>query len=343
MGLTRADITYQLPEELIAQEPAPERSASRLMVVRRSDRSIRHAVFRDLPEFLSKGDLLVLNDTRVVPARLRGSRSDTGSPVEMLLLERLGGSRWLAMIKPSRRIRSGAAMDLRGRLRAAVVERTAPGRAVVELRAESGDIEEAIRAAGETPLPPYIRRPVRPSDEERYQTVYAASPGAVAAPTAGLHFDAPLFAELGRRGVGTAMLTLHVGPGTFEPLRSDDLDTNALEPERYEIGPECCRLLERTRNSGGRIIAVGTTTTRVLESLGPGEARPSAGTTSLFIRPPFEFRRIDALVTNFHLPGSSLLCLVAAFMGLDLMHGAYRTAVAEGYRFYSYGDAMLIL
>lgn len=343
MGLTRADITYRLPDELIAQEPAPERSASRLMVVMRSDRSIRHAFFRDLPEFLSAGDLLVLNDTRVVPARLRGSRSDTGSPVEILLLENLGGSRWRAMIKPSRRIRSGAAMDLRGGLHASVIEKCAPGRAVIELSAESGDLEGAIRSSGEMPLPPYIRRPLRPSDAERYQTVYASRPGAVAAPTAGLHFDEPLFAELRRRGMDTAMLTLHVGPGTFEPLRNDDLDMNSLEPESYEIGPECCRLLERTRSSGGRVTAVGTTTTRVLEALGPGEARPSSGKTSLFIRPPFEFQRVDALVTNFHLPGSSLLCLVAAFMGLDLMHRAYETAVAERYRFYSYGDAMLIL
>ncbi|NLP05517.1 tRNA preQ1(34) S-adenosylmethionine ribosyltransferase-isomerase QueA [Candidatus Fermentibacteria bacterium] len=343
MSLTRADITYRLPEELIAQEPAPERSASRLMVVRRSDGTIRHAVFRDLPEFLSEGDLLVLNDTRVVPARLRGSRTDTGSPVEILLLENLGGARWRAMIKPSRRIRSGATMDLSGGLHAAVTEKSAPGRAVIELSAESGDLEGTIRAAGETPLPPYIRRPARPSDTDRYQTVYASRPGAVAAPTAGLHFDESLFVELACRGIGTAMLTLHVGPGTFEPLRCDDLEMNTLEPERYEIGPECCRLLERTRSSGGRVIAVGTTTTRVLEALGTGEAQPSAGTTSLFIRPPFEFRRVDALVTNFHLPGSSLLCLVAAFMGLDLMHEAYGTAVAERYRFYSYGDAMLIL
>lgn len=341
MGLTRSDIWFDLPEELIAQHPSPQRSGSRLLRVDREDRRLTDCMFRSLPDLLAPGDLLVFNDTRVTKARLRGRRRDTGGLAEILLLERIPGDAWLVMLKPGRRCRPGAVLDLQGGIEATVMEVTGPGRAKISLKA-AGELENALQAAGEVPLPPYIRREAAPEDSERYQTVYADRPGAVAAPTAGLHFDSGILTRLGDRGIGTAMLTLHVGPGTFEPLRHDELDRNTLEPERYVIGEACAAAVSDALAEGRRIIAVGTTSARVLETAGRG-ITPSEGRTSLFIRPPYRFEVVSGLLTNFHLPGSSLLCLVSALTGLPFMHEAYSHAIGAGYRFYSYGDAMLIL
>ncbi len=341
MGLTRSDISFDLPVELIAQHPVPERSGSRLLLVEREARRLSDCMFRSLPDLLSPGDLLVFNDTRVTRARLRGRRRDTGGLAEILLLERIPGDAWLVMLKPGRRCRPGAVLDFQGGLEGTVVEVTGPGRARVSFRA-AGDLENVMDAAGEVPLPPYIRREAAPEDSERYQTVYAGRPGAVAAPTAGLHFDSGILSRLRERGIEATMLTLHVGPGTFEPLRHDELDRNSLEPERYEIGEACAKAVSTALSEDRRVIAVGTTSARVLETAGRGIA-PSEGRTSLFIRPPCSFGVVAGLVTNFHLPGSSLLCLVSALMGLDFMHEAYSHAIGAGYRFYSYGDAMLIL
>ncbi len=341
MGLGRADIWYDLPPELIAQRPLERRSDSRMMLVRRSTREVVDGCFRDLPRLLSPGDLLVFNRTKVMPARLRGRRRDTGGAAEILLLERLSPGTWLTMLKPSRRCRAGVTIDVGDALSASVIEVRAPGRAVLAFRSQR-DPDAELARAGEIPLPPYIRRPPDESDRARYQTVFAAEEGAVAAPTAGLHFDREVLDALALAGIREASLTLHVGPGTFEPLRHDDIDMNSLEPERFSMDPLCAGEVRSASSEGRRIVAVGTTSARVLETLGP-EPEAAEGRTSLFIRPPWTFRTIDGLLTNFHLPGSSLLCLVAAMLGLELMHEAYGRAVRERYRFYSYGDAMLIL
>jgi len=340
--LTRADIWFDLPPGLIAQHPLPSRADSRLMLVERSTGGIRHCTFRELPSLLLTGDLLVFNDTKVIRARLRGSRAGTGGAVELLLVERQGPGRWKVLAKPGRRARAGLRFEFGSGLAGEVLEVPSPGRAVVAFSSPGRDPEEALAAAGEVPLPPYIRRDPVPGDDERYQTIYARSPGAVAAPTAGLHFDRETLSSLEARGVSTASLTLHVGPGTFQPLRHDDIDMNELEAERFEFPAQCAEAVASARRAGGRIVAVGTTSARVLETVGPGAAE-SAGLTSLFIRPPYRFGAVDALLTNFHLPGSSLMCLVAAFAGLDLTMRAYECAITERYRFYSFGDAMLIL
>ena len=349
--LSLDDLEYELPAELIAQEPAPSRSDSRLMVVDVGTGEIRDSSFSRLPEYLEAGDLLALNDTGVIRARLRGRRAETGGSADLLLVERSreAPDTWVCMVRPAKRARSGIVLEFQSGLRAEVVEDLGRGRALIRFLSSGQPVEELIHSTGEVPLPPYVRREPTAVDEERYQTVYASTPGAIAAPTAGLHFTRSMLDGLAGSGVETVFLTLHVGPGTFTPLRERLLHLNRLESERFSVSAEAWREIARARDAGRRIVSVGTTTCRVLETLSfqEGELQSGnaslAGRTDLFIYPPYRFRNVGALLTNFHLPGTSLLALVAAFMGLDLMLSSYAHAVDEGYRFYSYGDAMLLL
>ncbi len=339
----RRDLHYELPQELIAQEPLPERSRSRLLLAQRNCGSLVESTFDMLPGLLESGDLLVLNDTRVFRARLRGIREDTGGRAEVFLLRKMTGNRWRVLVRPSKRARTGIRFQFGDDLGACVDESLGEGRAVLSFSSAKGDTAGLIRSRGEVPLPPYIRRPPGKLDEDRYQTVYARNPGAVAAPTAGLHFDEKVFCQLDRNGIDRTMITLHVGPGTFMPLRHEDLEMNRLDPELYSVSGKALERIRRARSEGRRIIAVGTTSVRVLESIDLDGEGDREGETDLFIYPPYRFCNVDGMVTNFHLPGSSLLALVAAFMGLDFMTRAYRKAVESRFRFYSYGDAMLIL
>jgi S-adenosylmethionine:tRNA ribosyltransferase-isomerase len=337
--LTLSCFHYHLPPELIAQEPLPERTSSRLLAVD-GDR-FQDRVFRQLPDLLRPGDLLVLNDTRVFKARLQGRKASTGGKVEVFLLRETGENLWKAILRPGRSARHGARFIFSNGLGCTVAERLDHGRAMVRFHS-SGYTGAKLMESAQVPLPPYIKRDPVEMDDLRYQTVYASSTGAVAAPTAGLHFTPALLEELGGRGIGHTFVTLHVGPGTFQPLRFETLAMNRLEPEEYSISSESLATIRKARNDGGRIVAVGTTSTRILESIDTGSENALSGETEIFIFPPYGFRNVDVLITNFHLPGSSLLCLVAAFMGYDLMMEAYRHAIEESYRFYSYGDAMLI-
>lgn len=336
-----ADYDYVLPPELIAQEPVEPRDMSRLMVVRRASGELEHRRFRDLVEYLDPGDLLVLNDTRVLPARLVG-RKATGGHVEVLLVKHLGGDRWEALAKPSRRLPPGTELTFGGRLRVVLEGYGSAQTRIVRLEAD-GDVWEALHAVGQVPLPPYIERPL--ADPERYQTVYARHEGSAAAPTAGLHFTEELFRRLDARGVRRAYVTLHVGIGTFRPVTVERVRDHVMHSEWYRVPPETAALVNETKAAGRRVVAVGTTSCRTLESAAApdGTVTPGAGETSLFIYPGYRFRVIDALITNFHLPRSTLLMLVAAFAGKELTDRAYREAVERRYRFYSLGDAMLIL
>jgi S-adenosylmethionine:tRNA ribosyltransferase-isomerase len=336
---------YALPADRIAQTPAEPREAARLLVLDRASGTLAHARVSELPRWLRSGDLLVVNATRVLPARLRGEKA-TGGRAEALLLgpDPGGADRWRALLRCRGRLRAG--LELRFGSGAAAFE------AVVEAVDADGAVVLAVPAgidpyrAGEAPLPPYIRREARdPSDDARYQTVFARVPGAVAAPTAGLHLGAPLLAALDAAGIERAEVVLHVGAGTFRPLREADLEAGRLHPEPYELPDATAAAVERTRARGGRVVAVGTTTTRVLEACAaPGRrVRAGRGETDLFLRPGASFRVVDALLTNFHLPRSSLLLLVCALAGRERVLTAYTEAVRQGYRFYSYGDAMLIL
>lgn len=338
------ELDYRLPPERIAQKPLAERDAARMLVLERSHGRCQHARVRDLPHWLEPGDLLVVNATRVEPARLRG-RKLTGGTAEALLLESVleAPGRWRALVRTRGRLRPGLVLRFeRGdaTLEATLVEVDAEG--VAEL-AFPPDAEP--HRLGEMPLPPYIRRPAPEAwDAERYQTVFAREPGSVAAPTAGLHLTQRLFDALARRGVECAEVVLHVGPGTFRPLACRDFAQGALHPERFQLPEATADAVARARERGGRVLAVGTTTTRVLESCATrdGRVRAASGETRLFLRPGARFRVVDRLLTNFHLPRSSLLYLVAAFAGREMVLAAYEEAVAAGYRFYSYGDAMLI-
>ncbi|HEX9940591.1 MAG TPA: tRNA preQ1(34) S-adenosylmethionine ribosyltransferase-isomerase QueA [Thermoanaerobaculia bacterium] len=334
--LTR-DFDYHLPAASIAQEPAP-RGESRLLVLDRTGPE-RHSRVRDLPRLLRPGDLLVLNDTRVIPARLYG-RSAGGGRMEILLVERLGEREWEALVKPGRRARPGTSIQLEGGLAAEVIGKREDGRHRLRF---PEPIEPYLDRLGHVPLPPYIHRPDTPEDRERYQTVYARRPGAIAAPTAGLHFTEDLLREIEQAGVGIARITLHVGIGTFKPVSAERIEEHRMDSERYEIGEEAAAAIRRAR-AGGRVVTVGTTVVRTLESaaiLGGGEVRAGSGSTDLFITPGFRFQAVDALLTNFHLPRSTLLMLVSAFAGRERILAAYEEAIREGYRFYSYGDAML--
>jgi len=336
--MRRADFAYELPGELIAQAPLPDRPASRLLVLDGPTGACRDGMFRDLPSLLEPGDLLVLNDTRVIPARAFG-RKATGGRVEMLV-ERITGDRAVtAQLKASKTPAVGGRIEFDGGAVATIAGR-AENLWMLDF---DRPVLPWLEAHGHVPLPPYIQRVDEADDRERYQTVFARTPGAVAAPTAGLHFDESLLAAIRLRGVRTATVTLHVGAGTFQPVRADDPREHRLHAERVEVSPAVCEAVQAARARGGRVVAVGTTVVRSLESAAAGEElRPFEGETDLFILPGYRFRVVDALVTNFHLPESSLLMLVAAFAGQEAVLAAYRHAVEARYRFFSYGDAMFV-
>ncbi|HEY9282049.1 MAG TPA: tRNA preQ1(34) S-adenosylmethionine ribosyltransferase-isomerase QueA [Pyrinomonadaceae bacterium] len=346
-----SDFDYDLPEELIAQRPARERDASRLLVLDRAGATWRDRHFHDLPSELTEGDVLVLNNTRVFPARLIGRREPSGGRVEIFLIAERGGPHvWDALARPARRLAVGQQITFGdGRLRAEVVEAHADGRRAVRFECD-GDFRALVEDFGRMPLPPYIKRPqleegdAAARDRERYQTVYAGRSGAVAAPTAGLHFTPRVLDEVRARGVTVVELTLHVGYGTFAPVRVEDLSRHAVEPERFEITPAAAEVLNDARASGRRVVATGTTTVRALESASDesGAVSAGAGLAGLTITPGYRFKIVGAMLTNFHLPRSSLLVLVSAFAGRELTLAAYRHAARTRYRFYSYGDCMLI-
>ena len=374
---------FNLPEELIAQHAAP-RGDSRLLVLDRVSGAVKHSTVRGLPSFLQAGDLLAVNDTRVFPARLLGHRVPSGGAVECLLLAREEPtsdlrpptSVWTALMHPGQKLKPGAlvkfesdaglsrpfdrlrvvpsivegrasASESRGLLMAEVLERQFFGRRRIRLWAEGGqDVDALVDAMGHVPLPPYIHRPDTPDDRERYQTVFASARGSIAAPTAGLHFDDALVAAIEAAGVRRAAVTLHVGYGTFKPVRTEDVEAHVVDPEPYEISPAAAAAINGALEQGRRVVAVGTTTTRALEDAalkGDGQVRAGRADAEVFIHPGFNFQVISGLMTNFHLPKSSLLMLVAAFAGRERVLAAYEQAVAERYRFYSYGDAMLIV
>lgn len=342
-----SDFDYELPEELIAQHPLKERDASRMLVVNRGEEDLRDEMFVSLPKYLRQGDCLVLNNTKVFPARLIGERVPTGGTTELLLLREIEPRTWQVLARPARRLRVGGRLHFgESRLEATVIGVNDDGTRIVQFEPANG-LLNLIDKIGRAPLPPYIKRGHAPGleDRERYQTVYAREPGAIAAPTAGLHFTAAILEAAQSAGVSITELTLHVGYGTFEPVRADDVMEHRVLPESFSINPKCAEVINQTRASGGRVVAVGTTTTRALESAvsANGEIAPLSGSANLTITPGYKFRVVNALLTNFHLPRSSLLLLVSAFAGRDLILAAYRHAVQERYRFYSYGDCVLIL
>ena len=343
-----SELDFALPEELIAQAPLEPRGASRLLLLPRAGGATRHLRFDDLPDLLAPGDLLVLNDSRVIPARLLG-RKASGGRVELLLVEPSAGvqpgeaARWLAMAQASKPIRVGTSIDFEG-LGAEVVRVAGEGFYEVRFDREEAGLPQALDRVGRIPLPPYIRRAPDAADRERYQTVVAREPGSVAAPTAGLHFTPEMLARLESKGVVRATVTLHVGPGTFLPVRTARLEDHRMHAERYEVPEETHRLFDATRQGGGRVVAVGTTAVRTLESaFSPGGLTAGPGRTDIFIRPGHGFRAVDGILTNFHLPRSTLLALACAFGGTERVLSAYRDAVEARYRFFSYGDAMAIL
>ena len=352
LHLMRAsDFDFPLPPELIAQAPVPRRDQSRLLVLERATGQIAHRCFADLPEYFSPGDLLVLNDSRVIPARLRGFNARTGGRFEALLLEENAANDWWAMMRPGKRARPGTTIQILDKsanpsaFQAIVREINAEGHRRLQFCGPANILTE-LDALGETPLPPYIQRPEqRPEDRQRYQTVYAKAPGSVAAPTAGLHFTPALLEKIRARGARVCFLTLHVGLGTFAPVKTERVEDHIMHAERFVLPAQTADAIRRAKRLGRRVVAAGTTTLRVLESA----RRAGAGRTRIFIHPPHRFRVVDALVTNFHLPRSTLLMLAAAFAapgetrGRELILRTYREAVAQRYRFFSYGDAMLLL
>lgn len=347
-----SDFDFDLPRELIAQEPPAVRGTSRLLVLDRRTGAVSHQSITDLPAWLQAGDLIVLNDTKVFPARLLGHRVPSGGAVEILLLQRLESTsekqsqsaQWDALVHPGQKLKPGARFDC-GPIHGEILDRESFGRRTIRLWTDDGrDVDEAIDAIGHMPLPPYIHRPDTAADLQRYQTVYARVRGSVAAPTAGLHFTPELLQRLEQNGIAHAAVTLHVGYGTFKPVRSDLVEEHHVDPERFEISTETASRIADAKRQGKRVIAVGTTSVRALETAGAqGDVRPGAGSTDLFVHPGHAFHVVDALLTNFHLPRSSLLMLVCAFAGRERVLAAYREAVDAQYRFYSYGDAMLII
>lgn len=353
-----ADFDFVLPPELIAQHPAPKRDGSRLMILHRDSTRVEHRSFTDLPELLRAGDVLVLNDSRVIPARLRATNAATAGKFEILLLEEKGPNDWWTMLRPGKRARVGTEMEIgsgkpetKG-IFARVVETNAEGHRRLQFSG-TPDIRAELDRLGEVPLPPYIQRLGRlPEDRERYQTVFARSDGSVAAPTAGLHLTPELLQKIRMLGVDIRFITLHVGPGTFQPVKTENVAAHKMHEEQFEISEETVRAVNHAKNSGRRVIAVGTTTVRALETVAArngGKLHKTIEKTGIFIHPPFSFQIVDGLLTNFHLPRSTLLMLVSAFAapsevrGRDTVLSAYAEAVRERYRFFSYGDAMLIV
>ena len=351
------DFDFDLPPELIAQEPAADRGGARLLHLHRRTGEIAHAVVAALPELLRAGDLVVVNNTRVFPARLIGRRVPSGGLVECLLIRKLSDAEgpagalreeWSALMHPGQKLKPGAEVIFDGAhtIHGRVIERRFYGRRVIQLWTDDGgSIDEAVDAIGHMPLPPYITRNDRPEDRDRYQTVFARERGSVAAPTAGFHFSRALVEVLAARGIDVVEITLHVGYGTFQPIRVERVEDHRLEPEQYDIGELAAHAVNRALDDGRRVVAVGTTTTRTLEAAAlahEGRLKAGRSETDLFIYPGFQFRVVSGLITNFHLPKSSLVMLVAAFAGRERVLAAYRAAVDERYRFYSYGDAMLI-
>jgi S-adenosylmethionine:tRNA ribosyltransferase-isomerase len=335
-----SEFDYSLPEDRIAQVPAP-RGTSRLLVVPGSG-ELRHRRISDLPQLLVAGDLLVVNNTKVIPARLFARRVGTGGRVELLLVERLGPTEWLSLVKPGRRVRPGTRLELEPGLEVDVEAKDESARYRLRF---SEPIEPHLDRLGHVPLPPYIKREDRPDDRTSYQTVFARTEGAVAAPTAGLHFTRELVDELTPAGIGIAEVTLHVGLGTFKPVSVEQVEQHRMDAEWYELPEPTAAAILETRRQGGRVVAVGTTVVRTLESVARGPSREigaERGRTDLFITPGYEYRVVDVLLTNFHLPRSTLLMLVCAFGGRERVLAAYREAIETGYRFYSYGDAMLV-
>jgi S-adenosylmethionine:tRNA ribosyltransferase-isomerase len=336
---------YDLPKELIAQHPLPQRDLSRLMVLNRADESIEHSRFYMIGEYLRPGDILVINDTKVIPARLFGKKARTGGRVEMLLLREIKPRIWEVLIKPVRKLYPGVILEFgSGELKAKFLGRSPSGVFTVSLRYD-GELREILDRIGKPPLPPYIKREPDEKDRERYQCVYAEKNGSVAAPTAGLHFTEELLGKLEERGIGITRITLHVGLGTFQPVKAEIVEKHKMHSEFFQVPPEAAEAIMNARSRGGRVIAVGTTSVRTLETVADeeGNIAPSSGYTDLFIYPGYRFKVVDGMVTNFHLPRSTLLMLVCAFAGREFTLRAYREAVKKGYRFYSYGDAMLIL
>ncbi|HKV35553.1 MAG TPA: tRNA preQ1(34) S-adenosylmethionine ribosyltransferase-isomerase QueA [Pyrinomonadaceae bacterium] len=341
-----SEFDFDLPSELIAQEPLAERDASRMLVLDRDTQSWSDSQFKNFTEYLRSNDVVVVNNSRVIPARLKGKREETGGQVEIFLVRELEPKVWEALVKPGGRLKRGAKVNFdESRLKAEMIDEPGAELRLVRFHCE-GSFDELLGGIGVTPLPPYIKRSSSSSadDRERYQTIYAKQRGAIAAPTAGLHFTPSVLAEIETRAT-LAEVTLHVGYGTFEPVRVDDVDQHSVSSERFEISEAAAAKIYNTRCKGGRVIVVGTTTMRALESSANDEGVVTAGTgeASLTIKPGYRFRVADALLTNFHLPQSSLLILVSAFAGREFILSAYRHAVSERYRFYSYGDCMLIL
>ena len=339
--MKKSDFAYDLPQELIAQTPLEQRDASRLMCLDKTTGEISHRVFRDLPDLLREGDCLVMNDSRVIPARLFGTRP-TGGSVEVVLLRDLGGGEWECLTRPGRKTPPGTEISFGGGALSAVVARAGTdGNKVLRFRYE-GLFLEILDRLGQMPLPPYIKEKLE--DPERYQTVYARDPGSAAAPTAGLHFTHELLREIENRGVKTCRVTLHVGLGTFRPVKEENIEDHPMHSEFCVVPEETAETVNRTRSEGGRVVAVGTTTCRTLESFADsgGILRPGSGWTDIFIYPGYRFKLVDALITNFHLPESTLIMLVSALAGRENILNAYRRAVELRYRFFSFGDAMFI-
>ena len=338
-----SDFFYELPEELIAQDPLEDRTASRLLVLDRKTDKLEHKIFGDVINYLNPGDCLVINNTRVIPARLIGEKEGTGGKVEILLLKRRENDIWESLVKPGKKLRPGARVTFGdGRLKAEILEIAEEGNRLVKFYYE-GIFEEILESLGEMPLPPYITHKLE--DKEMYQTVYAKFDGSAAAPTAGLHFTNELLEKIRQKGIRIASITLHVGLGTFRPVKVEDVNNHHMHTEWYEVNNEAADIINETKKNGGRVICVGTTSCRTIESVADENGLMSAqtGETDIFIYPGYKFKVMDGLITNFHLPESTLVMLVSAFAGKERILSAYETAVKERYRFFSFGDAMILL